>query len=379
MLGFTLNEEQEAFRQAVRGFAEKSLAPKVEELEAKEQFPMDLFRELGRLGYLGVGIREEYGGSGGDMVMRCLLIEEIARVNCGFAAALLAHVGLATIPLIKFGTEEQKQKYLAPALRGEKLGSFGLSEPNSGSDAASLRTTAEKRGDHYVINGTKMFITNGTIADYCMVAAYTDRSRRGSGISMFIVDTDTPGFSVSRKLRKAGHHTSETAALAFEDMQVPASALLGGVEGGFKQVTGTLEGGRVTHAARSVGVSQAALDAALKYAKEREQFGQPIAKFQAIKFKLARMAMDVETARTMMLRAAWLFEQGPCMREAAMAKLFASEVAQRVTWEAVQVFGGYGYITEFPVERYWRDARLMTITEGTSEIQLTLIARELGL
>jgi alkylation response protein AidB-like acyl-CoA dehydrogenase len=224
-----------------------------------------------------------------------------------------------------------------------------------------------------------MFITNGNIADYCLVAAYTDRSRRGAGISMFIVDTDTPGFSVSRKLKKTGHHTSETAALAFDDLKVPASALLGGIEGGFKQVTGTLEGGRITHAARSVGVSQAALEAALKYAQEREQFGQAIAKFQAIKFKLARMAMEVETARTMMWRAAWLFDQVYCMREAAMAKLFASEVAQRVTWEAVQVFGGYGYITEFPVERFWRDARLMTITEGTTEIQLTLIARELGL
>jgi alkylation response protein AidB-like acyl-CoA dehydrogenase len=379
MLGFTLNEEQESFRLAVRGFAEKELAPRVEELERTETFPMDLFRQLGRLGYLGVGIPEEYGGSGGDMVMRCLLIEEIARVNCGFAAALLAHVGLATIPLIRFGTEEQKRRYLGPALEGAKLGSFGLSEPNSGSDAASIRTTARRDGDHYVLNGSKMFITNGNIADYCMVAAYTDPSRRGDGISMFIVDTDTPGFSVSRKLRKAGHHTSETAALTFEDMRVPASALLGGSEGGFKQVTGTLEGGRITHAARSVGVSQAALEAAIAYAKEREQFGQPIAKFQAIRFKLARMAMDVETARTSMWRAAWLFDQGRCMREAAMAKLFASEVAQRVTWEAVQVFGGYGYITEFPVERFWRDARLMTITEGTSEIQLVLIARELGL
>jgi len=379
MLGFTLNEEQESFRVAVRAFAEKELAPRVEELERTETFPQDLFRQLGRLGYLGVGIPEEYGGSGGDMVMRCVLIEEIARVNCGFAAALLAHVGLATIPLIRFGTEEQKHRYLGPALRGEKLGSFGLSEPNSGSDAASIRTTARRDGDHYVINGSKMFITNGNIADYCMVAAYTDPSRRGDGISMFIVDTDTPGFSVSRKLRKAGHHTSETAALAFEDMRVPASALLGGSEGGFKQVTGTLEGGRITHAARSVGVSQAALEAALAYAKEREQFGQPIAKFQAIRFKLARMAMEVETARTAMWRAAWLFDQGRCMREAAMAKLFASEVAQRVTWEAVQIFGGYGYITEFPVERYWRDARLMTITEGTTEIQLVVIARELGL
>src|SRR2546426_306937 len=294
MLGFRLNEEQESFRAAVRSFAEKSLAPRVEELERTETFPMDLFRALGRLGYLGVGYPEEYGGSGGDMVMRCLLIEEIARVNCGFAAALLAHVGLGCIP-------------------------------------------------------------------------------------MFIVDPRTPGFSVSRKLKKTGHHTSETAALSFDDMKVPAAALLGGIEGGFKQVTGTLEGGRITHAARSVGVSQAALEAALKYAREREQFGQPIARFQAIKFKLARMAMEVETARTMTWRAAWLFDQGYSMREAAMAKLFASEVAQRVTWEAVQIHGGYGYITEFPVERFWRDARLMTITEGTTEIQLTIIARELGL
>ncbi len=379
MLGFTLDEEQEAFRLAVRGFAERALAPRVEDLERTETFPLDLFKELGRLGYLGVGYPEEYGGSGGDMVMRCLLIEEIARVNCGVAAALLAHVGLGCIPILRFGTEDQKRRYLVPAIRGEKLASFGLSEPNAGSDAASIRTTAERHGDEYVINGSKMFITNGNIADYCLVAAYTDRSRRGAGISMFIVDTTTKGFAVSRKLRKTGHHTSETAALTFEDMRVPAAALLGGSEGGFTQVTGTLEGGRITHAARSVGVSQAALEAALGYAKEREQFGQPIAKFQAIKFKLARMAMEVETARTSMWRAAWLFDRGVCMREAAMAKLFASEVAQRVTWEAVQIHGGYGYITEFPVERFWRDARLMTITEGTTEIQLMIIARELGL
>ena len=379
MLGFRLSEEQESFRQAVRGFAEKELAPRVEELEAAERFPLELFRQLGRLGYLGVGYPEEYGGSGGDMLMRCFLIEEIGRVNCGFAAALLGHVGLGCIPILKFGTEEQKRRYLVPAIKGEILGCFGLSEPDSGSDAASIRTTAERRGDGYVIKGSKMFITNGTIADYCLVVAYTDRTKRGSGISVFIVDTRTPGFTVSRKLRKTGHHTSETAALSFDDMTVPAAALLGGIEGGFKQVTATLEGGRITHAARSVGVSQAALEAALRYAQEREQFGQKIGKFQAIKFKLARMAMEVETARTAMWRAAWLFDQGPCMREAAMVKLYASEVAQRVTWEAVQIFGGYGYITEFPVERYWRDARLMTITEGTTEIQLTIIARELGL
>jgi alkylation response protein AidB-like acyl-CoA dehydrogenase len=380
MLGFTLNEEQDAFRLAVRDWAARALAPRVEELEATETFPLDLFRELGRLGYLGVGIAEDEGGSGGDMIMRCLLIEEIGRVNCGVAAALLGHVGLATIPLIKYGTAEQKERYLRPALAGEKLGCFGLSEPNAGSDAASLRTTAVRDGDAYVINGSKIFITNGTIADYCMLAAYTDRSRRGAGISMFVVDTKTPGYVVSKKLRKLGHHTSETAVLAFENMRVPASALLGGVEGGFAQVTGTLEGGRITHAARSVGVAQAALDVALQYAGEREQFGQRIAKFQAIKFKLARMAMEVETARTMVWRAAWLFDQGaPCMKEAAMAKLFASEAAQHVTWEALQIHGGYGYITEFPVERFFRDARLMTITEGTSEIQLVLIARELGI
>jgi alkylation response protein AidB-like acyl-CoA dehydrogenase len=379
MLGFTFTEEQQAFQQALRTFLEKTLAPQVEELEANEQFPMAVFRELGRLGYLGVGVPEDEGGSGGDTIMRAILLEEVARINCGLAAALIAHVGLCTTPLIRFGTEEQRERYLRPALSGEKLGCFGLSEPDAGSDAAGLRTTAVRDGDHYVINGSKMFITNGTIADYCMLAAYTDRTRRGDGISLFIVDADTPGYTVERKLKKTGHHTSETAALAFQDMRVPASALLGGVEGGFKQVTGSLEGGRVAHAARSVGVSQAALDAALAYAKERKQFGQPIAKFQAIKFKLARMAMDVDVARTSMLRAAWLFDQGPCMREAAMAKLFCSEVAQRVTWEAMQIHGGYGYITEFPVERYWRDARLMTITEGTSEIQLIIIARQLGL
>lgn len=379
MLGFTLSEEQEAFEAAVRSLAEGMLAPQVEELEAKEQFPMDVFRELGRLGYLGVGVAEEHGGSGGDTVMRCLMVKEIARVNCGLAAALIAHVGLCTTPLIKFATAEQQEKYLKPALTGDKLGCFGLSEPDAGSDAAGLRTTATRDGDDYVINGSKMFITNGTIADYCIIAAYTDRDRRGDGISLFIVDTDTPGFVVSRKLKKTGHHTSETAALTFEDMRVPASALMGGVEGGFKQVTGSLEGGRVTHAARSVGVCEVALEAAVAYAKERKQFGKSIAQFQAIKFKLARMAMQVDVARTSMLRAAWLFDQGPCMREAAMAKLFCSEVAQEVTWEAMQIHGGYGYITEFPVERYWRDARLMTITEGTSEIQLTIIARQLGL
>jgi alkylation response protein AidB-like acyl-CoA dehydrogenase len=379
MLGFSLSDEQEAFRQAVRALAEGMLAPQVEALEAKEEFPLAVFRELGRLGYLGVGVPEDEGGSGGDTVMRALLLEEIARINCGLAAALIAHVGLCTTPLIRFGTPAQRDRYLRPALTGEKLGCFGLSEPDAGSDAAGLRTRAVRDGDHYVINGSKMFITNGTIADYCILAAYTDPTRRGDGISLFIVDTDTPGYVVSRKLRKTGHHTSETAALAFEDMRVPVAALLGGIEGGFRQVTGSLEGGRVAHAARSVGVSQAALEAALSYAKQRKQFGQPIAKFQAIKFKLARMAMDVDVARTTMLRAAWLFDQGPCMREAAMAKLFCSEVAQRVTWEAMQIHGGYGYITEFPVERFWRDARLMTITEGTSEIQLTIIAKQLGL
>src|SRR5262245_44907902 len=208
MLGFHLNEEQESFRIAVRGCAEKALAPRVDQLEETETFPKDLFQELGRLGYLGVGYPEEYGGSGGDMVMRCLLIEEIGRINCGFAAALLAHVGLGCIPIFRFGTEAQKQAYLVPAIKGEKLGSFGLSEPNSGSDAASIRTRAERKGDVYVINGSKMFITNGNLADYCLVAAYTDRTKRGTGISMFVVDTDKPGFSVSRQLKKTGHHKS---------------------------------------------------------------------------------------------------------------------------------------------------------------------------
>ena len=375
MLGFTLNEEQDAFRAAVRGFAEKSLAPRVEELERTETFPMDLFRELGRLGYLGVGYPEEFGGSGGDMLMRCLLIEEIGRVNCGFAAALLAHVGLGCIPLLRFGTDAQKRQYLVPALRGDKLGCWGLSEPSSGSDAASIRTTAVRQGDEYVINGSKMFITNGNIADYCLIAAYTDRSQRGAGISTFVVDTTTPGFHVSKKLRKTGHHTSETAALTFEDLRVPASALLGGIEGGFKQVTGTLEGGRITHAARSVGVSQAALEAALGYAREREQFGQKIAKFQGIRWMIADMATEIEAARLLMLSAAQMKDAGENYSlQASMAKLYASEMVNRITAHAVQLHGGYGFTKEYAVERYYRDARVFTIYEGTSEIQRIVIS-----
>jgi len=378
MLGFRLNEEQDAFRLAVRDWADRALAPRVEELEATETFPVDLFRELGRLGYLGVGIPEAEGGSGGDMVMRCLLIEEIGRVNCGFAAALLGHVGLATIPLIKYGTAEQKAAYLRPALAGEKLGCFGLSEPGSGSDAASLRTTAVRDGDAYVINGSKIFITNGTIADYCMLAAYTDRSRRGSGISMFIVDTNTPGYIVSKKLKKLGHHTSETAVLAFENMRVPASALLGGIEGGFKQVTGTLEGGRITHAARSVGVSQAALEAALKYAKEREQFGQRIIDFQGLSFMLADMTTQISAARELYLSAARRRDEGRSFSvQAAMAKLFATDTCMKVTTDAVQILGGAGYVRDFPLERWFREAKVLQIVEGTNQIQRMVISRSL--
>ena len=380
MLGFRLSEEQESFRLAVRSFAEKELAPRVDELEAAESFPMDLFRHLGSLGYLGVGYPEEYGGSGGDMVMRCLLIEELARVNCGFAAALLAHVGLGCIPIFRFGTEEQKRRYLVPAIKGEKLGSFGLSEPNSGSDAASIRTTAERHGDHYVINGTKMFITNGNIADYCLVAAYTDRTRRGTGISMFIVDTDTPGFIREKKLEKLGMHASDTALLAFQDMRVPGDAVLGEVGKGFYHIMWELQGERLIGAAGCVAGAQRCFDMTLQYAKERTAFGRPIGGFQVIRHKFAEMATKIETARQMVYTTAWRVQNGDYpVREISMAKLYASRIAFEVADECLQIHGGNGYMKEYGIERAWRDVRLNRIGAGTDEIMLEVIGRSYGL
>nr|AKQ04170.1 acyl-CoA dehydrogenase [uncultured bacterium Rifle_16ft_4_minimus_4226] len=332
-MDFTLSDEHRMFQRAIRDFAEKEIDPQVEEAEEKEEFPVELFPKMGKLGYLGIRYPEKYGG-----------------------------------PL------------LVPAIKGEKIAALGLTEPNAGSDISSIQTTARKDGDSYIVNGSKIFITNGTIADFVLVAAYTDKSRGTKGISLLVLERGTPGFTIARKLKKLGNRSSDTGELVFEDCRIPKENLIGEENRGFGYIVGALKSGRIIYGARSVGVAQAAFEAALQYAKERVQFGQPIGKFQANQFKLAKMATAIEAARTFTFRAAWMLDQGiECMKEASMVKLFATEMVQWVTAEAVQLHGGYGYMMEYPVQRYFRDAKMFTITEGTSEIQQVVIARELGL
>jgi alkylation response protein AidB-like acyl-CoA dehydrogenase len=380
MLSFAFTEEQEDLRQMVREFAQAEVLPLVEESERQEKFPVELMPKLGELGLLGIVFPEEYGGIGADKITECIFVEEMAKVCAGIIMSVNAHVDLAVFPIYKFGTEEQKQRYLPRSIAGEIIGAYAITEPNTGSDAAGLAARAEKRNGGYVINGRKNFITNGTICDFCLVAAYTDKGARGEGISVFIVDRDTPGFEVTRKLEKMGHKSSDTAELVFEDCFVPEDALLGGQEGAFRALMEALITGRVSHGVKSAAIGEAAFEAARRYAQEREAFGRPLSKFQAIRFKLADMATRLEAAKTLAYRAAWLYSTGrPCVKEASMAKYYSAEVAEYVCREAVQIHGGYGYIPEYPVERYYRDAKLASITEGTDEIQLLIIGREIGL
>jgi alkylation response protein AidB-like acyl-CoA dehydrogenase len=368
------------FRETVRDFAKNEIEPLIEEYEKKEEFPKHIFPMLGEMGFLGIVFPEEYGGIGLDKVTECVFAEEMGRVCAGIAMCINAHVDLACLPLWKNGTEEQRKRYLVPAIQGKVIGALGLTEPNAGSDVRAIKTQATKKGDRYVINGSKTWITNGCMADFYIIAAYTDKAKKGEGISLFIVDKGTPGFAVTRKIEKLGHHSADTGELAFDGCEVPEENLLGGTEGGFQAVMDTLIAARITHAIKSVGIATAAFEYALQYSKEREAFGRPISKFQAISFKLAEMATKIETARLITYKAAWLYDQGRrCVKEASMAKLYAAEVAQWVTSEAIQVLGGYGYAVEYPVERYFRDAKLSSITEGTSEIQHIIIGRELGI
>ncbi|HEX3035288.1 MAG TPA: acyl-CoA dehydrogenase family protein [Thermodesulfobacteriota bacterium] len=379
-MDFEFSEEQKLFEQVVRDFAEREIAPLVDKYEKEKRFPVQLFPKLGEMGFLGIAFPEEYGGAGADKVTECIFVEEMGGVCAGIAMGINAHVGLGCLPLWKFGTEEQKQKYLVPGLAGEKVGAFALTEPEAGSDATGIESEAVKVGGKYVLNGKKFWIGNAPIADFIIVAAYTDKDKRGEGISLLIVEKDFPGFKVTEKLEKVGHKASEHGELTFENCEVPEQNLLGGREGGFSELVDTLISARITHAMKSVGLAQAAFEYALKYSKEREAFGRPISKFQAISFKLADMATKVETARLLAYKAAWRYDRGErCVMEASMAKLYAAEVVQWVATEAVQVLGGYGYGVEFPVERYYRDALVASITEGTSEIQRIIIGRELGL
>ncbi len=377
MLGFEFSEEQKIFRDTVRRFFEAELGPLVEEAEEQEKFPVQIFRKMGELGYLC--IRYPVEGEGVDRVTDCIFREELARICQGFASSWSAHSHLGVCPIHKIGTEEQKKRYLAPAVKGEKIASFALTEPGAGSDVKSIQATAKKVKGGYRLNGSKTFITNAPIADFFTTAAYTDKSKSYKGISLFIVDRDSPGVTV-RKLRKEGVRSSETGEIFFDDCLVPEENLVGGMEGAFPVIMDTLGEGRIAVSAFCLGMARAAYEAALKYAKERVVFGKTIGKFQQISSMLADMAAEIEAAKWLVYRSAWLADQGADVRkDASIAKLFASEVAVRVTRNAVQVHGGAGVMREFPVGRYHRDALVYTIGEGTSQIQRNIIAKELGL
>ena len=377
---FELTEEQRMVKEALRRFVEKEVAPLVEEAEAHGKFPLHLFRTMGELGYLCVRYPLEIGGGGADKITECILAEELNRICAGIAAGLMVQGGLATVPIYQFGSQELKERILLPAIKGEKIGAFALTEPDVGSDAASIKTRATRDGDHYILRGAKTFITNGPICDYAVVAATVDPSRKAEGISLFVVEKGTPGFTVTRKLEKVGNRSAETGELLFDDCRIPAANMIGDMEGkGFEQIRDTLMSGRITYGGRSTGVAQAAYEASLKYAQDRVQFGRPIVQFQVTRFKLAQMAMKIDVMRSYTYRVARLYDEGHrVMKEASMVKLFCAETLQEILAQAMQIHGGYGYTMEYPIQRYWRDGRLFTITEGTSEIHHTVIARESG-
>ncbi|MBM4761565.1 acyl-CoA dehydrogenase [Bacillus sp. B15-48] len=372
-MNFKLTEEHEMIRKMVRDFANNEVAPSAAVRDEEETFDRGIFDKMAELGLTGIPWPEEYGGIGSDYLAYCITIEELSRVCASTGVTLSAHTSLAGWPIFKFGTEEQKQKYLRPMAQGEIIGAYGLTEPGSGSDAGGMKTTAKLVGDEYILNGAKIFITNGGEAGIYIVFAVAEE-----GTTAFIVESEFPGFSVGKKEKKMGIRSSPTTELIFEDCRVPKENVLGQVGEGFKVAMMTLDGGRNGIAAQAVGIAQGALDSAVEYAKGRIQFGKPIAKQQGVSFKLADMATQVEAARLLTYQAAWLESVGlPYGKESAMSKLFAGDTAMKVTTEAVQVFGGYGYTKEYPVERFMRDAKITQIYEGTQEIQRLVISRML--
>lgn len=374
-MNFTLTEEQEALRKLVRDFAMKEVAPSAAQRDEEEVFDRTIFNKMGRIGLTGIPWPEEYGGAGLDFVSYVIAVEELSRVCASTGVTLSAHLSLASWPIFKFGTEEQKQKYLRPLALGEKLGAYGLTEPSAGTDAASLRTTAVRDGDEYILNGTKMFTTNGGEADIYVVFATTDASKKAKGVTAFIVEKGMPGFTFGKKEKKMGIRSSPTVELIFDQCRVPMANVLGEEGQGFKIAMMTLDGGRNGIAAQALGIASGALDAALEYAKTRTQFNRPITDFQAIQFKLADMATQVEAARLLTYQAAWLEDnQLPYGKASAMAKVFASDAAMYVTTEAVQIHGGYGFTRDYAVERFMRDAKITQIYEGTNEVQRIVIA-----
>jgi len=376
---FTFTQEQKQLRKAVREFAEGEIAPHVMEWDEASHFPTEILPKLGEMGLMGVIFPEEYGGAGLGYVEYATAIEELARVDGSVGLFVAAHNSLCSNHIYKFGSEEQKKKHLVPLAQGKKLGAWSLTEPGAGSDAGGTRTTAVREGNEWVLNGSKTFTTNGSYADVCVAMAVTDKAKESHGISAFILEKGMKGFRPGKKENKLGMRASDTSEVIFTDCRIPASQLLGPEGEGFISSLKILDGGRISIAALGLGMAQGALEAATCYAKQRKQFGQAISEFQAIQFKLADMATQVEAARLLVYQAAWLADQGNARytRESSMAKLFASEVAVHVANECVQIHGGYGFIKDYPAEKFYRDVKLCTIGEGTSEIQRLVIARQL--
>ena len=373
-----LTENQVLIRDTIRDFAQKKIKPKVMEWDEAQYFPMEIFKELGELGFMGIIFPEEYGGAGLGYQEFVIIIEELGIVDPSISLSVAAHNGLCTNHIYRFGNEQQKKKYLPDLVSGKTVGAWGLTESSSGSDAASLKTTAEKKGNKYIFNGNKTFTTHGASAKTLVVIAITNKDAGKKGISAFILEQGMPGLIVGKKENKLGMRASETVQLTFENCEVPEENLLGEEGMGFINAMQVLEGGRISIAAVSLGLAQGCLNASLKYSQERFQFGKPLSAFQATQFKLADMKTNIEAARMLTMRAAKMKDDGlPNIKEAAMAKLFASEIAEKAASEAVQIHGGYGFIKDYPVEKYFRDVKLCTIGEGTSEIQRIVIAREL--
>jgi alkylation response protein AidB-like acyl-CoA dehydrogenase len=375
---FDLSDEHQLLRDTVRAFAEERVAPVAEELDREHRFPYELVGELAELGLMGIPIPEDYGGAGGDTLAYAIAIEELTRIDSSVAITVAAHTSLGTMPFLLFGSEEQKREWLPDLASGRRLAAFGLTEPGAGSDAGATRTTAELEGGEWVVNGTKIFITN---AGTDLTACATITARTGEGeISNIVVPNGTPGYVVSAPMRKMGWRASDTRELSFEDCRVPEGNLLGPRGAGFKQFLEILDGGRISVAAMGLGLAQGAYDLAFAYAREREQFGRPIARFQAVQFALADMATEIEAARSLVYKAAWLKDQGrEFAKEAAIAKLYTGELSKRVVDRSLQLHGGYGFMDEYAISRLYRDQKVLEIGEGTNEVQRMVIARHLGL
>ncbi|GGA64050.1 acyl-CoA dehydrogenase [Ornithinibacillus halotolerans] len=373
-MNFHFTEEQQMMRKMVQDFAKKEVLPEIERMETEERFPIEVIRKMGELGIMGIPIPEKYDGSGMDYSSYIIAIHELSKVSATLGVILSVHTSVGTNPILHFGSDEQKEKYVPKLATGDYLGAFALTEPHAGSDAKNIKTTAKLDGDHYILNGSKVFITNGGAADVYITFAKTAPDE----ISAFIVEKETDGFVIGKQEKKMGLHGSSTVQLTFEGCRVPKSQLLGKEGEGFKIAMANLNKGRVGIAAQALGIAEAALEHATNYAKEREQFGKPIAHNQGISFKLADMATEVEAAKLLVYQAASLIEKEiPCAKEASMAKMYASNIAMKVAIEAVQIFGGYGYTEEYPVERLFRDAKITQIYEGTNEIQHIVIANNL--